>query len=394
MKILYHHRTKGRGAEGVHMRGIVTALQELGNEVYIVSPPGVDPFVEHKADVTKRSTKKIWEFVSTRFPELLFELLELAYNLIAYISLKRLLNKVKDIDLIYERYSFFCWISSYIASYYRIPLIFEVNEMSETDRIRPLLLKKFAKRIEKKIFNRAMAIIVVSKFLKEEIRKLGVTSKKIYVIPNAVDIKKFNVTAHDNFKRGNFNLTDEIVIGFVGSFVPWHNLKLLLETLKEIIQEGNENIRLMLVGDGPQRSEIEDLVYTEGLSKYVIFTGYIEHDEVSAFIRLMDICVIPHSNRFRSPLKMFEYMAMAKPVVAPRLEPIEDIIVDGENGILFEPEDKTSLKEAIIYLIRNKKKREEIGNMARRTVIENYTWRANAIKILRIFEKQKAEVGG
>ena len=102
------------------------------------------------------------------------------------------------------------------------------------------------------------------------------------------------------------------------------------------------------------------------------------------YIDLMDICVIPHSNEYRSPIKMFEYMAMEKPVIAPRFEPIKNVIEDGQNGILFNPNDKEDFMRSLDFLMQNSLERERLGMAARNAVIERHTWRKNAQRIERI----------
>jgi len=108
---------------------------------------------------------------------------------------------------------------------------------------------------------------------------------------------------------------------------------------------------------------------------------------VPEFIDIMDICVIPGSNEYRSPIKLFEYMAMAKAVVAPSYQPIESIVRDGEDGILFKPADRGSLKASLEYLIADEKKRSYIGMNARKKILGSYLWKHNAGKILDIYKK-------
>src|ERR671931_103740 len=99
---------------------------------------------------------------------------------------------------------------------------------------------------------------------------------------------------------------------------------------------------------------------------------------------MMDICVIPGSNEYRSPIKLFEYMAMGKPVVAPRLKPIQDVIQDGQEGILFSPDDKESLKQSLEFMIDRQEKRTIMGQNARKKITGKHTWRKNAERIVAI----------
>ena len=124
----------------------------------------------------------------------------------------------------------------------------------------------------------------------------------------------------------------------------------------------------MLVGDGPIRKMIEEMIKEENIEDKVIFTGNVKHDNVPKFIAAMDICVIPQSNEYRSPVKLFEYMAMSKPVIAPRLEPIELVVEHEKSGILFEQANENSFKEVLIYLMENNDEREKLAYLARKII--------------------------
>jgi UDP-N-acetylglucosamine:LPS N-acetylglucosamine transferase len=129
MNILYHHRTQGKTVEGVHIREVVKALRELGHNVIIVSPPGVDPFANERAETTpkKRSLRAtVLGFISKHIPQFGFELMELVYNFVAYKNIKAVIASQK-IDFIYERFAFFSMAGALASKNYNIPLIEEVN---------------------------------------------------------------------------------------------------------------------------------------------------------------------------------------------------------------------------------------------------------------------------
>jgi glycosyltransferase involved in cell wall biosynthesis len=382
MRILYHHRTRGKNVEGIHIREIVNSLKELGHEVHVLSPPGSDPMTP--TDNEQHKVTKIWDWVSKHFPQIGFEILELCYNFIGYFRLKKTIKEYK-INAIYERYAFFTWAGAYIAKKKNIPIILEVNEISGIERVRGQVLVRFAKMIEKRIFKTVNAIVVVSDFLKNQISdKMGINADKIYVMPNAFNPKKFNPDIDGSNTKSELRLENKIVIGFVGSFVNWSNLDSLIQVFGEISRK-KQDAHLMLVGDGPMRDILEKMVNDEDIKDKVTFTGSVSHADVSKYIANMDICLIPQSNEYRSPVKLFEYMAMAKPVIAPRLEPIEKIVTHEKNGILFNQSDDNSLKNAIIYLMENDEKRQRIASLAYETVMNNYTWQKNAEKILGIY---------
>jgi glycosyltransferase involved in cell wall biosynthesis len=142
------------------------------------------------------------------------------------------------------------------------------------------------------------------------------------------------------------------------------------------------DIALMLVGDGQLRPVLEALVERLGLSGKVILTGGIGHGEVPDYIAAMDICIVPHSNEYRSPIKLFEYMGQARAVLAPRTEPVEMVIRDGETGLLFAPENAAQLEEKLDRLLADESLRQRLGQRARDAVLENHTWDRNAAAVL------------
>ena len=389
MKILYHHRTQGRGGEGVHERGVINALRALGNTVIIVSPPGADPFLHENQEACKRSKPgKLFSFISRYSPQIIFELLEIFYNFYISGKIKNILKEQK-IDFIYERYAFFCWIGVNLAKRFNIPIMLEVNEVSGIKRTRKQTLVGLANRIEKKIFKDADIIVTVSSFLKEYIENLGTESQKVYLIPNAVNIEEFKLDTDVSWVRDKFGLNGQVIIGFVGMFCEWDNLGFLIETFAEVAK-AKRNVKLVLIGDGKCRKELEQKACRCGVENHVIFTGLVHRKQMPDFIKAIDICVIPNSNPFGSPIILFEYMAMAKPVVAPKLKPMQDVIEDNSDGILFETGSKRSFKKALDVLIDDPKKRRAMSQRAREKVIKNHTWLGNAKRVIEIASALRA----
>jgi len=107
----------------------------------------------------------------------------------------------------------------------------------------------------------------------------------------------------------------------------------------------------------------------------------------------MDICVVPHSNAFRSPIKLFEYMARGRAIVAPRTEPIKAVVQHGQNGILFTPEQPADLAAQLARLIGDPGERQRLGDAARRSVSEHHTWRRNAEAVLAALDRAPATHG-
>lgn len=387
MKIVYHHRTQGKGAEGVHIREIIKSWREMGHEVFVVSPPGIDVFEDERQtnEVHKwKLVSHLWRIVGRFSPQIVFEVIEIFYNFSAQDKIRKVLVKEK-IDFIYERYSFYCWAGVKSGKEMGIPLILEVNEISGIKRVRGQTLKGVAKKIEINNFKQACAIVVVSKFLKKEIARTGITSAKIHVIPNGVNPKVFNPDVVCTELIEKYKLRDKVVIGFAGGFVKWQDFDLLFNAFKKVIHQTDREICLFLVGDGPMRKVLKQKVKALDLQNSVIFTERVPHGLVPVYIKAMDICVIIHNNEFGSPIKLFEYMAMCKSVIAPRLGPLEEVVTHNVNGCLFEKGNLEQLTEFLKELTINKEFYRIISQNARQIVLKKYLWEHNAKSILNVY---------
>lgn len=388
LNILYHHRTQGTGAEGVHIMGIINGFRSLGHSVCIVSPPGVDP--ERTAGgnpfkAKKSLINKVLHFLARNMPQFVFEMIELGYNLRAHFRLKKIITS-RRIDFIYERHSFFTFETVRLAKKYNIPIIVEVNEIAGEKRVRKQVFVKLAKHVENYVFQNADSIIVVSRHLEEKIQSRISGGRKIYVIPNAVDLEKFTPCALDAEYRKKLSLGDNaVIIGFIGWFVPWHRLDFLLDVFGEIVKKNDAY--LILIGDGVLRDTLKEMTRDKGIDERVKFLGAIPHVEIPRCINAMDVCVIPESNEYRSPIKMFEYMAMGKAVVAPDLEPIRSVIADCKEGFIFKRGDRDDFIRSLSLAIDDEPLRKRVGVKARETIVAKYTWAKNAENVLNIYEK-------
>ncbi len=358
----------------------------MGHNVIVVSPPGVDPFANSGAQNTaakKSFLSMVLGWLSKRMPQFGFELMELAYNLVAYRTMKAVIAKNR-IDLMYERFAFFSLAGAMTAKKNKLPLILEVNEVSGIKRNRGLIFEKLAKRIEHYIFERADAIITVSTFLKTRLQSMDIRVSKIHVVPNSVNIAEFDPGLSGDTVRELLKLQGKTTLGFMGSFSEWDRLDFLIDVFAEIAADVPD-LTLVLIGDGFNRKQLEDNVRQRGYDDKILFAGRIPHSQVPHYIAALDIAVIPHSNPFGSPVVMFEYMAMGKPVIAPRLGPILEVLTNNENGLLFETGDAVQLKQHILSFYNSLPLREKIGSNARTTILSRHLWKYNAEFIIKLY---------
>lgn len=391
MHIIYHFRVRGLGAERVHICGISKAFKELGNTICFVSPIGIDPTSKTSENQERNSIKsgykKLFKIVADIMPQFIFELMEISYNLVGVIKLITAIREKRP-DLIYERHAFFNFSGAFVSTLLDIPLVVEVNELAGFERVRGQILVKLAKKIEKYVFNRAYIVSSVSDFLTEQIDIVTTNKTRKMTIPNGIDREwaKLPPKKEIDIIRSEVGFINNVIICFVGGLVRWHNFPLMFTALKKLVIN-NANVRMIIVGDGPLKNELIQLAEQLGIRREIKFTGNVLHNEVRQYIAGSDIAIIPETNLYRSPIKMFEYMAMGKPVVAPKMRPIQSVLEDGLEGILFKPGSVDSLFNAINIIIYNEELRLNLGSNARKKVKEHYLWCHHAKKILDAIDK-------
>jgi glycosyltransferase involved in cell wall biosynthesis len=382
MRFIYHHRTMGRSSQAMHIRSMVEALKAAGHEVTIVSPPGVDPLEDagrmpflRKGDRAD-GVQRLWKYVSRECPQFVFEVSELLYNLFLPFRLLPILWRQPD-ALLYERHAYFMFMGVLLAKWLRRPVVLEVNELAGFTRARGLLMERLARRIDSWVFSKASHILCVSSVLADEVRKRGANNEHVYVLPNAIDSDRFQGAGQGQSIRARLGLKGSIVIGHVGLFYLWDRLDALIQVVKNIRNRHPETT-VLLVGDGPEMDHLKQTAFRLGMEKAVLLPGAVHRDEVPAYIDAMDICVLPDSNAFGSPIALFEFMAQGKPCVAPDLGPMRDVMEDNVTGILFPHADYEALEKALVRLVENSALRTQLGARAKHVVFEQHTWAANA----------------
>ncbi len=306
----------------------------------------------------------------------------MGYNASAWLRNRHLLSS-GGFGLVYERHAFFLFATAALAASRRLPLVVEVNELAGDARIRkqPALMA-LVRWCDRYTFRRAACIIVVSPHLKRRIEALGIDRSKIHLLPNAVDADLHSHLADGAVLRQKWRaLPGDVVIGFAGWFVEWHKLDLFLDVFAGLVKRHPE-ARLVLVGEGPLEAGLRQQAERLGLGERVVFAGTASHAEMPQHLAAMDVCVVPHSNEYRSPIKLFEYMAQGRAVVVPRTEPIEMVIQDAENGLLFEPGAPASMQAALEACVADRSLRLRLGTNARRLVLERHTWDRNAQTVM------------
>jgi glycosyltransferase involved in cell wall biosynthesis len=383
MRILYHHRTQGEEPESVHIASIVAALRKLGHTVDIVGPVKIS----EKREVAKQTSLGR---IKQRLPQFALELAQMVYNLRSLSMLVKQLRRERY-DFIYERYALYNVAGLMAARMFNLPIVLEVNTpyAQAWGKYYGLKLVRLARAVERYTFRRVDRIITVTEVQRGLLEQEGVFPERIAVCHNAVEPSDFdpNDPAGAQLRR-ELGLRP-LVVGFVGTMNRWQGVKGFAEVIRLVAAE-RKDVSFLFVGDGEGRAGLEAELQKAGLQGEAVFVGRKPHATIPRYVAAMDIGVLLDSNAYGSPMKVFEYWAMGKAVIAPSVGPVLEILRDGETGLLIAPGDAQAMARHILALAANPAERLRLGDVGRKHVLATHTWLQNAEKIVDAYSASRA----
>jgi len=284
-----------------------------------------------------------------------------------------------------------------VAERHGIPLVYECRAFWEDAAVdhgtarEGGLRYRLTRAHETRIFRAADAVTCICEGLRGDILGRGVEPDKVAVIPNAVDIDAFNVERRrDQELATELGIADAPVIGFIGSFYAYEGLALALEALV-VLRARMPQVRLLLVGGGPQEANLRARVEQLGLAGATVFAGRVPHSEVSRYYDLVDAFVYPRlSMRLTdlvTPLKPLEAMAQGRLVVASDVGGHRELIRDGETGVLFRAGDAGALADAVFGLFANRERWPGLQASGRRFVEQDRNWEASVARYEPVYRR-------
>lgn len=399
MKILYYspHPTHDIVSEvgyATHQREVINALRKLGHTVLPVIMGGTEkgqlstagipaPKNSLKAIVKKFIPRFIWTSLKD------FQLMR--HDQLAAQKLEEAIVSFQP-DLIYERSEYLQDKGVAVVKKHKIKYFLEINapfaeEMRGFEGYS--IWHGLAHKKEQNKNNAADQIFVVSSALKTFVEKTyKIPSTKIFVQPNCINFE--NVLVDDRqikAIRTKYQLEGKSIIGFVGSIFPHHGVDILIDAFA-LVAKQFPNAILMIVGDGSIMDDLKARARKNEIEEKVCFAGKHDHKEVFNFIALMDMCVMAKSNWYGSPIKIFEYGAMHKPIIAPNTVPVKDVMQDNVNGLVVEM-DKDNIAKAICTLLDNPVLCKNIANQFYADITQHYTWEIAAENILKAYKSDR-----
>jgi PEP-CTERM/exosortase A-associated glycosyltransferase len=363
-------------------RAIIEQQRAMGWETFHVTGP--------KQGATETQVEEVDGLVFYRTPPLSGLLASLpVINQLAVISrlertLRRIVDEVQP-DILHAHSPGLNGVAALRAgARFKLPVVYEVRAFWEDAAVDHGTSKEWGvryrltRRLETYVLQRADAITTICEGLRNDIIARGIAAHKVTVIPNAVDAQRFSMNGQaDPELQARLGIVGKTVLGFIGSFYAYEGLILLLEAMPAVLQ-GIPDVRVLLVGGGPQEGRLRERVDELGLNEAVIFTGRVPHDTVQAYYNLIDVFIYPRLpmrlTDLVTPLKPLEAMAQGRLVLASDVGGHRELICPGVNGELFPAGDVTGLSAAVLDLLRNRGRWQSLHVAGRHFVESERTW--------------------
>lgn len=294
------------------------------------------------------------------------------------------LHALRPFDMIYERYSLWSAAGIRAARRLGLPVVVEVNAplVEEQAAFRNFVLRDDAARIEAEVMRGASALAVVSEELVSWCITKGADPARVHVIGNAVDTRQFHpaVTPDTALEIPAHRFT----LGFTGSLKAWHGTEILLDALSRLVPRVDAH--LLIVGDGPDRDALTARAVAMRLGDRLTITGWVPHARLPGLIARMDVACAPYpasASHYFSPLKLYEYLAVGRPVVASAIGQTATLLGPTRAGILVPPSDAAALSGALLTLATDAAERAALSRRAAE-LGRRHDWTANAQRVTRL----------
>ncbi|MBP2144601.1 glycosyltransferase involved in cell wall biosynthesis [Methanofollis sp. W23] len=373
----------------VHVYEIIRGLARSGHQVYVLS--GQEPEFSGQGSITCLAID------DTNLTTMYASVVGALFRLFG----------AGQVDVIYSRTSLFGALSSSISRIFGAkPIVCEVNgffadeiEFINKNRssttIKDRINLEICQKSERYLLGHAARVVAVTEGIKRLIVEGGLAeADRISVIENGANTDLFR-PGDPADARAHMGLSQDFrYLCFVGNFAPWQGLQYIVQAVPAIVR-AHPDCRVLLVGDGVMREDCTRMGEALGVSDYLIFYGPVPYTRVPACVQASDICIAPFVRERNaviglSPLKVYEYMACGRPVVASAIPGVSELLVRSGGGVLVRPEDPRALAEAVIRLLSSDDLRQTMGERAASYVRDHHTWANVAAQVSAVCEKAAA----
>ncbi|TJZ89870.1 glycosyltransferase family 4 protein [Paracoccus gahaiensis] len=361
----------GTKGASIHVQSVLRVLLAMGHQVTLFSPCLTIPLAPEFAPVTLHPLPPAPRGDDAEA--------RAAWSLSLNETLAKALSEAGPFDLVYERHALFAHAAMEFAMGAGIPSALELNAplIAEQTRHRRMVRQPDAEASARRAFAAARLVAAVSPAVADYARGFGAPAPRVAVIPNGVEAGRF---ADRPARTGPFT------VGFVGTLKPWHDTATLIEAFALLKRDHLPEARLLIVGDGPQQAPIRARLDELSLTDAAHLTGAVQPDQVPGWLAAMHVATAPYRGDqpfYFSPLKLYEYMAAALPVVASDVGDLAQVLDHGRLGVIVPPDDPAALAHALAGLARDPAAAAQMGARARAEVLAHHGWDRIVTQILK-----------
>ena len=372
------------GGAVTHGAGMLQGLRNCGVRVGLVTMCPPPPQLAQAADDVEIAAPLRHSHRVTR------EIEDIALNAVLRDAAERLIERLQP-DYIYQRYDAFVTCGIELAGRHGLPLVLEWNGSWAWERRHwreghfiKNAFEQYLIEVERESLSRAVLVRSVSRRAAEMAVECGADPERVLVVPNAVDLANLPAPV------GPPPTAEAPKIGWVGSFGPWHGAPILIEAMPLL-----PTVRAVLIGEGAERSACMERAVTLGVNDRIEWTGALPHPEAVAHLAGCDVLASPHVPSdgqafFGSPTKIFEYMAVGRPIVASRLEQLEEVLDDGRTAVLVRPGSVDDFARGVRQILALPDRGHSVGVAARAEAEAHHTWDARARDLLGHLSQRRA----
>jgi glycogen(starch) synthase len=392
MKVCHvlNHSVPHTDGYSVRSAAIVRHQAELGLEPVVVTSPHQEPVPIEPVEVI--AGIRYYRVLPSR--EIRLPVLHELY------AMRRLRRRVEEVireerpDVIHA-HSPCIWgcAAERAARRHRLPFVYEVRGLWEDaavdqGRLRTGALKYRASRaLETHVARRAGAVVVIAQGLVREFTGRGVDSRKLFLVPNGVNLEDFSPPCRSDDLKDKLGLNGCLTVGYIGSLYAWEGVDDLIRAVPHVVRH-QPQVRFLIVGRGEQEEKLRRLIQDTSVERHVNLVGGVPHDEVARYYSMLDVLVYPRrssrNTELVTPLKPLEAMAMGKAILASDVAGLAELLGEG-SGVFHRAGDPADLAEKCLHLIADRRRRARLGARARQLASSQRDWRATVRTYLDVY---------